>query len=394
MPATITGRLGRGMSARRRRRLLLGVFAGLVLVLVLFLALQAWLSSGVGRGVVESRLSDAFGRPVRLDGDFRVGLLPVPGASGTGMKLYTPDGRWLVLEAGTYLAKLALGPLLKGEVEVIALGLGEAGLDLARLASGQGVGADGAGPFSQIPAVRSFELDEVALYFDGMHSQPHIRISSLSVNDFEVDVLAPFVSRVSLVSGEAEAVELSLRGRVALRSEGAVEADLSSIDIFVDGWGATGLEGRVVGDLARSQLHASMSSKSSPQPFGVATRIAWDPVFSGGESGYFIEEFQLESGEQLLAGSGCLIDGTPPVLHLSLASAHLDLDALQALIEGLRRPDHGTSQATQAEMAEDSGLPFELAFLMEVENATFENATAQGVRLRAGPSPACPDLDW
>lgn len=380
------------MNTRGRRRALLGGFAGLVLLVLLFFGFQAWLSSGVGRGVVESRLSAAFGRPVLLGGNFSVGLLPVPGASGTDLKLYTPDGRWLALGAESYLAELALWPLLKGEVEVVSLSLAGAGLDLARLASVQGGDSAEAGPFSQIPAVRSFELENVSLYFDGMRSQPYIRIGSLSLDDFAVDVAAPFETVVSLVSEKAEALGLSVRGRVNLQSKGAVELDLSFIDFSADGWGATALEGTVVGDFEGSELQAKVWSNSTTNPFAVGVHIAWDPVFSGGESGYLIEALEFESGEQRVAGSGCLMIGTPPVLHLSLSAPYLDLDAFQALLEGLRQPDPANPEGTQPEMGKEAGLPFELAFLLKVETASFDNAAAEGIRLRSGPTPACPDL--
>lgn len=385
------------MSAKRRWRLLRGVLIALALMLLLLLAAQWWLGTEIGRGVVESRLSDAFGRPVRLDGEFAVGIFPLPGASGTDLKFFTSDGRWLVVDAGSFLARLSPRALLKGEVEVMALRLEEAGVDLGRLASEPRVAPETSDAYFRIPNIRSFQLDGVSLYFDGMGSQPHVHIAKLSIDEFEVDAPARFEAEVSVMSEGTRLVGISAAGNLTLWAGGVAEAAVTHLDLAVDGWRANGFEGGFSTDFVRSVFGIGLQLNNAKTPFSVVGRVAWDPDFPEEASGYLIEEIEFVSGTQRIAGSGCLLDGTPPVLHATLSSEAIDLDALNALVDSWRLPADYASGSIQDEVWEqqpavesEGGLPFDLAVRLEVEKATFRGAEADGILLSAGARPECP----
>lgn len=371
-----------------------GVLAAVGLLILLIIAAQAWLSTGIGRGVLETRLSTAFGRPVRLDGEFDVGILPVPGASGTELKLFTRDGRWLAVEAGSFLARLALRPLLKGEVEVTALRLEDAGIDLGKLAREPRLGPQAPGATLRIPDIRSFELSDLSLYFEGMGSQPHVHIAELSVEHFHLDTPAPFEAKAAVISGENDMIAASTSGTLTLQAEGVAEASLSQLDVAVKGWAASGLKGGFSADLNRANIVFRL--EQTDRPFSVKGRVSWKPDFAGDASGYRIEEFEIASGLERITGKGCLLDGLPPVLHAELAAQSIDLDALQSVVETWRvagdsaaARSRGSSGARAVEAGGDD-LPFDLALRLELEQATYGGAVAEGVLLRAGAEPKCP----
>ena len=385
------------MSAKRRWRLLRGVLFALILLLLLLLGAQWWLGTAIGRGVVESRLSDAFGRPVRLDGEFAVGIFPLPGASGTELKFFTSDGRWLVVDAGSFLARLSPRALLKGEVEVMALRLEEAGVDLGRLASEPSAVPETADAYFRIPNIRSFQLDGVSLYFDGMGSQPLVHIEELSIDEFEVDAPARFETEVSVASAGSEWVGISAAGNLTLWAGGVAEAAVTHLDLAVYGWRANGFEGGVSADFVRSLLAIDLQLNNAETPFSVAGRVAWDLDFPDEMGGYLIEEIEFVSGMQRIAGSGCLLDGAPPVLHATLSSETINLDALNALVDSWRLPADDASGPLPDEVGEqqpagegEDGLPFDLAVQLEVDKATFRGALADGILLSAGARPECP----
>lgn len=389
--------VGGGVIARGRRRLVRGVLITLALLILLLLALQAWLGTGIGRGVVESRLSAAFGRPVRLDGDFAVGIIPVPGASGTELRLFTSDGRWRVVDAGSFEARLELWPLLKGQVEVLALRLGDAGVDLGRLASEPRAAGETSEAYFRIPDIRDFELAGVSLYFEGMGSQPEVHIAELSVDDFEIDAPARFEAEIAVISGGEELVGISAAGDLTLWAGGIAEAALSRLDVALDGWRVSGLQGGFTADFIRSVFGIGLQLDHPDRPFSFGAQLAWDPAFVGESSGYLIEEVELVSGEQRITGDGCLVDGAPPVLHATLTSQELDLDALYALVDGWRIPANDAAGSVQgagvdrAPMADDeAGLPVDLALRLQVARATYGDAVAEGIVFSAGSRPECP----
>lgn len=374
------------------------VIATVALLLLVF-GVQFWLSSGVGRGVVESRLSDALGRPARLDGEFSLRLLPVPGVAGTDMKLFTRDGRWLLVDAGDYLVRLSLWPLLKGNVDIVALRVADASVDLERLAAEPpaATAPGGAAPFVAVPDISRFDLAGVALYFDGIGSEPYVRIDELSVDEFTLDLPALFQSSLALVSGDSEQVGVFADGTLTLRSDGVAEIDFSRLDAALAEWDVRGVIGGVSAEFGRSKLDIGLGWNDPDQRVRLGSTIDWDPGYAEAIGGYAIDEVELVLDEQRIGGSGCLLDGSPPRLNLDLVAAALDIDALAALSEKWAVPragpveagDEGRAGATPGETAPDE-LPVTLAVRLLIERATYGDAVATGARLNVGDAPECP----
>lgn len=106
-----------------RRVFLLLPLVLLLLLVVFYLAAEYWLESAGGRRAIETTLSETAGLPVRLDGDFDVMFLPRPGVRGTGLTVLDPATGEELATSQLFEAELALGPLLRKELEVNHLGL-------------------------------------------------------------------------------------------------------------------------------------------------------------------------------------------------------------------------------------------------------------------------------
>ena len=112
--------------SRRLRWLLFGLPLALAaLAVVAWLALDAWLESAGGRRAIEGVLSTQSGYPVRLAGAFDIVLLPSPGVSGTDLRVHDADGGAVLVSSGRYRVALALRPLLRRELHVDRLTLGD-----------------------------------------------------------------------------------------------------------------------------------------------------------------------------------------------------------------------------------------------------------------------------
>ena len=112
--------------SRRLRWWLLGAPLALVaLAGMAWLALDAWLESAGGRRAIEGVLGAQSGYPVSLAGEFDVVLLPAPGVSGTELRIYETEGDAVLASSARYTVALALRPLLRRELNVERLTLGD-----------------------------------------------------------------------------------------------------------------------------------------------------------------------------------------------------------------------------------------------------------------------------
>lgn len=106
-----------------RRVLLLLPVALLLLAVALYFAAEYWLESSGGRRAIETTLSETAGLPVRLEGDFDIMFLPLPGVRGIDLVFFDPATGDELASSQMFEAELALGPLLRKEVEVNHLAL-------------------------------------------------------------------------------------------------------------------------------------------------------------------------------------------------------------------------------------------------------------------------------
>lgn len=119
-----------------------------------YLALDAWLESSGGRRAIERVLSEQSGYPVSLAGEFEVVLLPAPGVAGTDLRVSDGPGGGLLLSGGRYGVSLALGPLLRRELNVEELTVGD-------IRFGAAEGADAAFEIREL-SIRGFQPGQPA----------------------------------------------------------------------------------------------------------------------------------------------------------------------------------------------------------------------------------------
>ena len=386
------------MSSPWRKRFLIILAVVLVVLVALVLVLQASLGSGVGRGVVESRLSAALGRPVRLDGEFELRLLPLPGISGTSLRIFTSDARWLLLDAQGYYARVALGPLLDGEIEVVALQMDHAVIDAARLAAEPAIPREPGAPFFQMPDIHALDLQEVSVFFDGMQSEPYLHITELALEGFSLDEPSPYEAEFAWVSKGENLIDISVAGSLTLRPEGQAEASLSGLDVRLTGWAMESVEGSLSADFTASGFRADLDWQGSEQVLRLAMQLNWNPGFATAEPAYAIEELAVELDGDRIEGKGCLFGESPPALSLILASEEVDLDAFLHLLEQLEvtsgnaePPQASSVTIEQPGSGEAEDLPFDIAISLELKQATYADALAEGVRLTVGAEPECPE---
>lgn len=384
------------MSAKKpwyRRRWPRSILISVVALVALLLGAQWWLGTAVGRGLVETRLSAALGRPVQLQGNFRLGLLPVAGVSGTGLRILTRDGLWPVLEAQDYRVRLALRPLFNGEIEIVALEVSAAGIDLARLNAEPSPPARTQSDFFQLPDIQNFDLSEGTLYLEALGQPPYLRISRLSLEQFELGSAAPFTAGLAYVTDDGELLAIDARGEIMLLARGFVEVGLERLGLELEDWEIQNLQGQASFDLLTSVVETELHWRQAENNLSAAARVDLKPPFAAAQNGYLVDKLNLALGQETLAGRGCLINAAPPELHLALSAASLDIDALAEILQGWQRESASSAQGrglASAEGPDSMELPFALSLQLEVQSARYQGAVAEGVRLLVGEAPACP----
>ncbi|HKJ16481.1 MAG TPA: hypothetical protein VJ984_03965 [Xanthomonadales bacterium] len=370
----------------------------IVVIVVIVFGLRYWLTSEFGRGVLETRLSSALNRPIRLAGDFSYQILPLPGANGTRLEVYSPDGRWLVLDAGRYLARLSLGQLLKGQIEVVALSVEDASVDLVRLLEKSGPGEGEGEPLINFPAIQSFDLSDVRLFFDGLNSETHLLVREMQVTGLSPGSEAAFKGELALISAQSELVQLRLSGALTLEQDGHISVALSGLNVDTPDWTLYRAEGRVEVVMAETRLVFGLQSNEVSQPVAISANINWSPPFPQDRPGYEISKLSLGLGEEVIEGTGCVLQEARIELHLQLESSILSLDKISALAENLQSGLTGQTadrsdvvSEPDASESDDLELPFDLAVTLDVEQAIYGDTIAEGIAISVGSTPDCPE---
>ena len=113
------------------------LYLGVLLVLVLCSALIApyFIDWSIYRADIERYASRLVGRDVRIGGDVRIAILPTPVLSVTDLRIANLEGAVTedFLRADSLEIRVALSPLLKGEVDVQSLAFDGAAIELERI---------------------------------------------------------------------------------------------------------------------------------------------------------------------------------------------------------------------------------------------------------------------
>jgi len=109
------------VSLKRRYWLLLILLGSALVLVAAFIATETWLDSAWGRQTLERGLSERFGIPVHLQGDYDTRLLPFVGASGNGLEFGDSGSGDFLASSGRYRVALAIIPLFRKHLQIEGL---------------------------------------------------------------------------------------------------------------------------------------------------------------------------------------------------------------------------------------------------------------------------------
>jgi hypothetical protein len=358
-----------------RRLLLLAPLLVLLFIAGAYLLLDAWLEGAGGRRAVEDALTERLGLPVNLRGRFNVMLLPAIGVSGTDLVIGEPGAATEAARSGRYAVALALLPLLDGELLVQSFELRDGQFYFERLPD-FGRPDDGKLPTApmQLPEIRLLSVSDFAI-FTG-EGEP-LRLQRFQLKDFAAGTDAPF--------------ELAVAGLGEM--EGGVHWDTPGQALTVDAdWSGLlpgSLAVQAVAGVGAGTGFVRAGWASDPREPQVAdVRLAFGYALMPG--GARIHDLRLEAGTQAVSGGGCYLTGGAGALHLDLAAAAIDFDALPDFAPLGDALGGQSGDATQEPSG--SGTPG-LNLRLRATEARLGGALAREAEFRMGGEPACAALE-
>lgn len=314
-------------------------------LLVVLLAGAAWAGPGLldwnrYRGTIASLASTALGRPVRIDGNVTLQLLPEPVLTASRITVTDEEGG-AALSAAQLRLRVGLFPLLSGHVEARELVLAQPRLQLDW-------------PLPSVPA-RPTWLASLAARIEG----GTLIIGSVTVSGIDATINTDGDTGAFGLAGTASLFGLPWHATARL---GQPQVDgATTLEATLDGQGAvrdTGgrFSGRVTADGAlEGQITGRGPDLSRLLP---APPVAWRAdgrlTASGGLAA--ADELALDIGGSPARGAVALRVGLHPRLDLALAASRLDLDRwLPVLLRGNRAGALETGIDLSAEAATLAG---------------------------------------
>ncbi len=382
------------------RRILWGLMILVTGVVLAGVAANAWLESSGGRQLLQNALQDSLGRPVRLEGDFGIRLLPRLRITGEGLQLGSVTGDAVVASSRRYAAAVELRPFLRGEIRIASISVQGGMLDLnAFLGEDRAPGAADSGAGGQWPSIASLELADFQLLLPG--GTDRVVIQRLLLTDFRPGQNAGLQLQASWLQDQSESAAVSLDGVLTIHQQPmTVSLEVREMEFSYGRFGLQAVQGHFDLQETTSELQGQLSAMLDANRLTLAWQVRYADGLSGAlqashhASTVEIEDtlaaqfelrqqqlnvrgLRLSLGGQELDGAGCLQFGQAPRLSMELQAAELDLDALYA-----RLPEQDTT---------GSDWPVELAVIVRIARAHGAGATATDVEVRVGDEPACGD---
>jgi len=357
---------------RAGRWLLLGAPLALAVVFaVAWLLVDLWLESAGGRQAVERALAERIGLPVRLEGDFRVMLLPSIGVSGTGLVVGAPSPASELARSEEYAVSLALGPLLDGRLSIESVRFSGGILRLAHWPAATEAPDTAAQAPLVLPDVRALEISEFRVIAGEDETEPYL-LRHLSIEDFTAGRATPFRLQVEgfgdwsgSLTWLADHAELLLvasgsgnwPGELRLRTEALLDTLTGALEVRWAGAPTAAL-------------------RTEPQ---LTLAYAWLPA------GLRIRDLRLAADAVRVQGAGCFLTGDRPALHLDLSADRVDVDALPEW--SALSSDGPAEDAGQPAAGWPDGLDFNVR--LSVGELLAGGAVARQAVLRLGGEPDC-----
>jgi len=399
----------------RTRKLIGFALAPALILLVSIRAADSWLESAAGRARLESAMSEALSQPVHLNGDFNISLWPSLGISGDDLLIgETADrrtaaadsaGDGVLLRCDTYHAAIALWPLLRGRLEVLAVRAANGEVDPGRFGSTAVATPGGESQPPRLPRIDFLQLENFRIRISDS-GDPLVLLEQLEIDGFQVDRETPLTLDLSIVRNGVPLIRLVMES--SFRLDGRLERlalAVDRLDVLSDSrevreiagsanWNRSQneiglhLEGQVP-DLGRGvlSLAASPDTRTGQVRFeihrsagdeGLAAGLALQPM----PGGFGFSDIHLESMGQQIRGQGCLLSGMASSLSLQLHSDRIDLDRLRSWLPEAADSGSGFDLST-------FDWPIDLRIRLDVDEVRSGKVVAQRVRLGTDGEPDC-----
>ncbi|PWC75407.1 AsmA family protein [Azospirillum sp. TSH64] len=368
------------------KKILIAALAGLAVTAGLLLAAPSLIDWNAYKGIIAERVSQATGRQVELRGDVGFTLLPSPALTVRDARLANAAGAAEpdMVRLKKLDARVALGPLLGGRIQVESIALVEPTFVVEVLKDGRinwdlstaGTrGGDGLGAAEGLVSAVSFDqvlIDNgTIIYRDDRNGRTETvaglsaRIAAGSLNG-PFQIQGDFRLRGLPLHGEATAGRFTEGAAVPVRATLSMphtDATLRFAGILTGGGNSGGSGGggsKVQGDLrAEGSDFAKLidSQKSSWAPAALAQPFSLRSTVEAGTSLATFSGLEAQLGDTRATGNATLRAGDPakreePRTELTLAVNRLDLDAW--LAQGARNGGKTASTPSAASGTADS----------------------------------------
>ncbi len=366
-------------------------FGGLAVIVVLAAALliaPGFIDWNAYKGEITQRVQAATGRHLDIKGDLSLRLLPAPALSVEGLALESMTGArvptMVALEKAR--ARLALWPLLRGEVQIVELHLVKPVITLERLADGRanwllgplGQPAGGTGGTGSAAAEddngRDFRLDRLliengTIIFDDGANGLRERLDGIDAELSANSLAGPFRAQGKLSArglglafeaqigalraGRALPLNLTLELGEA-RTKLGLSGSLSQPDAAATLKAKLEFAGPDLAQLARL-VHRAAGLEKSPlllnQPFSLKTSL------SASSAELALNNIQLSLGNSAVSGGANISFAETLDFDIALNANRFDLDALLAGAAA-GGDDGGGGQAAKSGTAASAGGAF------------------------------------
>lgn len=389
-------------NTRRAWRYLLWLPALLMLLLFLLgLIADAWLESRGGRQLLQRELSQRLGFPVALQGDYGLKFLPRLKIAGSGLEVGQRGEEGVSIYSRNFSAEVEIVPLIRRELRIVAIGLSDGFINLAKLSGpGKGTGLGAGSPDGtsiSLPDLASLNLNNFSIRYG--EASDRMELGELQLTGFKAGVPSDLAIRVGMFRGETAWAAATMRGRLTVEAADlSTELDISELQIALGKTVIDGLTGSWRWERSAARLEGWVDWVDAVRAVSLQFELALggpvsgalrgsyrDPVFAWPMAfGVFfkllpdvidLQQVKIDLGEQHIDGSGCLRFADKSGLHLSLLADELDLDELNPILS-IRQGGAGD-------------LPMGLAIRMRVEKARMAGAVADGVSVEIGAEPDC-----
>ncbi|MEQ9639570.1 MAG: AsmA family protein [Alphaproteobacteria bacterium] len=375
------------------KRLLFGIVALLVLLVAAVLIVPSFINWNTYKPEIVAQAREATGRELAIDGDIRLKLLPAPALSVEQVRVANIEGA-PTPDMATLKAldvRVALLPLLSGEIQVESVRLVEPVVVLERLPDGRagwdfGIDSDGSGDG---PALRldRFEVDNGTVTYRDLASGREVLVDAVSLAGSAASLAGPFEAK-----GEARvgALPISFEARSGAFEGGRPVPLLLLLGMPGEKGGLT-LSGSLEGSGAATRFAGTLkASADAPAkllaaagyevavPPPLAGKLELDGKLEGTAEQIAANDLTLRIGETQATGAVSMALADQPSIDATVALNRIDLDAILAAAGG--KDDAAAPGPAMPALPADLKASLNLS----VDGVAFREGVLRQVRLAAG----------